>query len=281
MLAGSSQTGAQPPLPHSQQHREPSSLERESLELQLPDRQPPMAGSTIMHVLGPMSCEGACPATQQRRCPMMQTGGDLGGRPVSPPSNTSAHGHRMSMQVDSLAARFPCEGSNSLSAAPARASPAQGTQGSTTSCLHRHATGHTGITFQGTILCIIASRRVLSLWHRVMCPGAVAGSEDGGRPDEALRELPEGNPQPYILWQADEACRHASNAAAEEFIARMAEVLDKRSESLTRTNISTMFHRSAKVLNATIQARTPCPHFPHACIGCPSLLQQVWQCPGP
>lgn len=78
--------------------------------------------------------------------------------------------------------------------------------------------------------------------------------------EEPIPELPDGNPQPYILWQADEACRHASKAAAEEFIARMAEVLDKRSDSLTRTNISTVFHRCAKVMNATIQARARCPH---------------------
>ena len=86
--------------------------------------------------------------------------------------------------------------------------------------------------------------------------------DEAGRPDEALHEMPEGNPQPYILWQAEEACRHASNAAAEDFIVKMDEVLDQRSNSLTRTNISTMFHRCAKVMNATIQASTLYPHTP-------------------
>ena len=119
--------------------------------------------------------------------------------------------------------------------------------------------------------------QVLSSWHRDVYPGAVAGVDEGGRPDEPLHELPDGNAQPYILWQAEEACRHASNAAVEEFIARMDEVLDKRSDSLTRTNISTMFHRCAKVLNATIQARTlpSRPRLQRA----PIAQRQVWQCP--
>lgn len=156
-----------------------------------------------------------------------------------------------------MTASFPCEGSNSLSAAPARVSAAHCLKGSTTSCLHQHATGHIiDISFQGTCLCDSLHTQVVSSWHRNACPGAVAGVDEGGRPDEPLHELSDGNAQPYILWQAEEACRHASNAAVEEFIARMDEVLDKRSDSLTRTNISTMFHRCAKVLNATIQART-------------------------
>ena len=91
---------------------------------------------------------------------------------------------------------------------------------------------------------------------------AVAGVDEAGRPNEAYHEMPEGNPQPYILWQAEEACRNSSNAAAEHFIAKMDDVLDQRSNSLTRTNISTMFHRCAKVMNATIQASTLNPHIP-------------------
>ena len=98
--------------------------------------------------------------------------------------------------------------------------------------------------------------RSVELIVRRCISGAVAGVDESGRPDEAFHEMPEGNPQPYILWQAEEACRHSSNAAAEEFVAKMNDVLDQRSTSLTRTNISTMFHRCAKVMNATIQAST-------------------------
>ena len=84
--------------------------------------------------------------------------------------------------------------------------------------------------------------------------GAEARVNGAGRPEESSDGVPDGNPQPYILLHADEACKHASNSAAADFVARMADLLNKRSDALTRTNISTMFHRCAKVMNATIQA---------------------------
>lgn len=114
--------------------------------------------------------------------------------------------------------------------------------------------------------CIVTLRTMTSFtvrWIQLMVrcvSGAVVRMDEPQRMEQPILEMPDGNPQPYILWQADEACRLASKAAAEEFLIRMAEVLDKRSDSLTRTNISTMFHRCAKVMNATIQARMRCSH---------------------
>ena len=64
----------------------------------------------------------------------------------------------------------------------------------------------------------------------------------------------DGNTQLYIIAKASEACRQGDDAAMLHFLAQMNEVLDKRSHTLSRANLSTLFHRCARVANATHQA---------------------------
>lgn len=68
----------------------------------------------------------------------------------------------------------------------------------------------------------------------------------------------DGNPQCYIIWHAEEACKQGKDAAVTAFLEKMNELLDKKAAHLSRTNLSSMFHRCAKVVNATIQASTGC-----------------------
>ena len=64
----------------------------------------------------------------------------------------------------------------------------------------------------------------------------------------------DGNTQLYIIAKASEACRQGDDAAMLQFLAQMNEVLDLRSHNLSRANLSTLFHRCARVANATHQA---------------------------
>ena len=78
---------------------------------------------------------------------------------------------------------------------------------------------------------------------------------------EVLSEDPptmDGNLQRYIIWHANEACKKGSDAAVAEYVETMSEVLNERSSQLSRKNISSIFHRCAKVVNTTIQASNHC-----------------------
>ena len=64
----------------------------------------------------------------------------------------------------------------------------------------------------------------------------------------------DGNTQLYIIAKASEACRQGDDATMLQFLAQMNEVLNLRSHNLSRANLSTLFHRCARVANATHQA---------------------------
>ena len=81
---------------------------------------------------------------------------------------------------------------------------------------------------------------------------------------EVLSEDPptmDGNLQRYIIWHANEACKKGSDAAISEYVETMSELLNERSSQLSRKNISSIFHRCARAVNATIQARTHCTYL--------------------
>ena len=74
---------------------------------------------------------------------------------------------------------------------------------------------------------------------------------------ERLNEDPptmNGNLHRYIMWHAKKACKKGSDSAVTEYVDTMSELLDKRSSDLSRVNISSIFHRCARVVNASVQA---------------------------
>ena len=63
-----------------------------------------------------------------------------------------------------------------------------------------------------------------------------------------------------------------NDAAVADFLIKMHEVLDQKSPYLSWLNITSMFHRCAKVVNATIQAgaQLPCIQPCCSCYACHS-----------
>ena len=71
----------------------------------------------------------------------------------------------------------------------------------------------------------------------------------------------DGNLQRYIIWHADEACKKGRDSAVAEYVETMSKLLDERSSQLSRKNISSIFHRCARVVNAAVQVRTHCTYL--------------------
>jgi hypothetical protein len=101
-------------------------------------------------------------------------------------------------------------------------------------------------------------------WHQLSA--CHAGLWPEGPPRLEGRDTA-GNLQYYLLWHAEEACKQGDEAAVADFLAKMLELLDQKGPHLTWINTTSMIHRCAKVVNATIQAG-PQLHCMQGCYSC-------------